>query len=90
MEDSDSSLDQDEVTVTLKELNVTIRKKFKDEDGPYKYLWQTSEVIGSQGAFESHTVAFPKFLSGISFLTVVTFVGFHPLKLLNSNQIIEG
>jgi len=29
--DSDSSLDQDEVIVTLKELNVTIRKKFKDD-----------------------------------------------------------
>ena len=23
-------------------------------------------------------------------MTVVTFVGFHPLKLLNSDQIIEG
>ena len=29
--DSDSSLDQDEVIVTLKELSVTIRKKFKDD-----------------------------------------------------------
>ena len=87
---SDSSLDQDEVIVTLKELAVTIRKKFKDEDGPYKYLWQTCDLIEAKGAFEAHTVAFPKFLSSISLMTVVTFVGFHPFKLLNSNQIIEG
>ena len=72
--------------MTLKELNVIIRKKFKDdEENPYKYLWQTSETIEPQGACQTHTMSFPKFLSGISFATVVTFVGFHPLKLLNAN-----
>ena len=74
--------------MTLKELNVTVRKKFED-DGPYKYLWQTSEIIEQTDAFELHTVALPKFLSSISFSTILTFVGFHPLKLLNSSQIIN-
>lgn len=76
--------------MTLKELNVTIRKSFNEpEFSAYQNLWQTSNLLEGADPYTEHTSTFPKFLSGISLSTVVTFVGFHPIRLLNGGQIIN-
>jgi hypothetical protein len=74
--------------VTLKELNLIVRKKF--EDHTEYNLWQTTDIFSSElwsnttdELFTKHVGLFPKFLSQIAFNIVVTFIGFHPLRILN-------